>query len=293
METDFELLLCTDGHEHCQAGLSYGADLAAIMGVPVLLVGAFGKQPDSLVRGQLEEAAKNLQALGVVYRTQEMSSLLVEAVETTAARYRRGNLLTVYSTPQRSFLYNLLRQSSLERLMAETETPIIRLRAARWPIRRILVCSGGLPYTADLEALINFLAGAASAAARAETVTAPVHLTFLHVAEPDSDAYGFQESPENFLQSDSPQARHMQQALEGARAAGLEASLCLRRGVVVHEILAEVQSGNYDLVGLGSSHSAASRRHTYVPSVTAQVAIDVDIPVLVVRAREKGGESRE
>jgi nucleotide-binding universal stress UspA family protein len=285
MKTDFELLLCMDGHEYCQAGLSYGIHLAEITGAPVLLLCAFGSRPDSMVRAQLEETTRRLQSLGIAHRSQEMSGSLVDALERAADRHdpARGTLLTVYSTPRRSFLYRLLRQSTFEHLLAQTESPIIRLREERWPIRKILACSSGMDYTLELEKMINLLACAAVGNS-GHTPEDPVQITFLHVAEPDTDAYHAQETPETVLEAGTPHALHMRQALESAHAAGLEARLRLRQGVAVHEILAEIHSGEYDLVGLGSSHSAESRRHTYVPSVTAQVALDVDIPVLVVRA---------
>jgi nucleotide-binding universal stress UspA family protein len=282
MNTDFDLLLCTDGSEHSQAGLAYGITLAEALRRPVVLLGASGGRATPDLKDQVDDTARRLQDLGIDFMIRQSSSSLVEAIETQAAA---GNYLTVYSTPQRSFLYRLLRQSTFQRLMAETETPLIRLREVRTPIRNILMCSGGMHYTTGLEMLVNRIAKAAGA-----------RITLLHVAEPDIDRDDFNADAANFLCSDSPHARYMRAALDRAHAAGLEAKVHLRRGVAVHEILAEIQCGNYDLVGLGSTHSAESRReaelrHTYMPSITAQVALDVDVPVLVVRKPADAGET--
>ena len=75
----------------------------------------------------------------------------------------------------------------------------------------------------------------------------------------------------------------LKQALAEMQSAGVDATLKIRHGSVVHEILAEIHSGDYDLVGLGSPYSAKSLRHLYTPNVTAEVAEAIHVPVLSVR----------
>jgi nucleotide-binding universal stress UspA family protein len=274
MNAEFELLVCTNGNEYCLPGLSYGLQVAGLLHRPVTLLAALGNQPEAVVHAQVEEIVKQIEGLGISYQYVERVADMVEAIEAQASL---GKYWSIYSTPTRNLLYRLLRQSTFTRLMAETETPIIRLREGRWPVRHILACSGGLQSTQALEEVVNTLALASHA-----------KITWLHVVEPDTDIYHSLEHEEDFPDALTPHARALRLALQRARAAGIEADMHVRQGVAVHEILAEVESGNYDIVGMGSSYSfatsAASLRHAFIPNITAQIAEDVDIPLLCVRA---------
>jgi nucleotide-binding universal stress UspA family protein len=67
------------------------------------------------------------------------------------------------------------------------------------------------------------------------------------------------------------------------RRAGFQPEFKVRHGDVVHQIIDEVRKGDYDLVGMGSAYSAHSLRHLYTPNVTAEVAEELEIPILTVR----------
>ncbi len=52
---------------------------------------------------------------------------------------------------------------------------------------------------------------------------------------------------------------------------------------MIEEILGELEEGDYDLVCMGSQHSAQGLRQLYAPNVTAEVAEVIGCPVLTVR----------
>jgi nucleotide-binding universal stress UspA family protein len=52
---------------------------------------------------------------------------------------------------------------------------------------------------------------------------------------------------------------------------------------VVPEILDEIRNGDYDMICMGSPHSAHGLRHLYVPNVTAEVAEAIQFPLLTAR----------
>jgi nucleotide-binding universal stress UspA family protein len=89
-----------------------------------------------------------------------------------------------------------------------------------------------------------------------------------------------QSHGEEILESDTPHAHNLRLALENAKEAGIQTSLKVRHGDVIHEILAEIGSGNYDLVAMGTHSSAQSMRRLFMPNVTAEVAESIAIPVL-------------
>ena len=72
-----------------------------------------------------------------------------------------------------------------------------------------------------------------------------------------------------------------------AQEAGLNARVIGRQGIVVEEIVDEVQEGNYDMVCMGSSYSASTLRQYYAPNVTAEIADIVRCPLLIARYRPR------
>ena len=60
-----------------------------------------------------------------------------------------------------------------------------------------------------------------------------------------------------------------------------------RQGIVVEEIVDEVQAGGYDMVCMGSSYSANTLRQYYAPNITAEIADVVRCPLLIARYRPR------
>ena len=161
-------------------------------------------------------------------------------------------------------------------MLEKIESPILYVPKARLPLKRLLLCLGGLGYATGVEQVALYLAQATGA-----------RITLLHIVEPVTLDYPvsrqIQHQWKTIQETDTPQGRNLRNALEDIRRSGLEADFIVRHGNIVHEILEEVSSGEYDLVGMGSPHSTHSLRHLYMPNVTAEVAESLDLPVLTVR----------
>jgi nucleotide-binding universal stress UspA family protein len=112
-------------------------------------------------------------------------------------------------------------------------------------------------------------------------------LTILHVVEPISYDYPvasqIQQHWAEIHETDTPQGHHLRQALEEVQEAGVGATLRIRQGGVVHEIVAEMHESRYDLLAMGSPGSSHTLRHLLMPNVTAAVAETNSLPVLVAQ----------
>jgi nucleotide-binding universal stress UspA family protein len=139
-----------------------------------------------------------------------------------------------------------------------------------------LISAGGLGYEVDAENLALQLATLSRA-----------DVTIVHVIPPTDLDYpttrDMREHAGDLQDTDTLLGRSLRKALEIAGAAGLKAKLTTRQGHVAEEILAEVKSGNYDLVCMGSRYSAHALRQLYTPNITADVAESANCPVLTVR----------
>jgi nucleotide-binding universal stress UspA family protein len=139
---------------------------------------------------------------------------------------------------------------------------------------------GGLGYEVTAENLAMRLAGLTSA-----------RITLLHVIPPmDLDypsAREVKKGSRHLADTNTLPGRALRRGLELAEAAGITASLKVREGNAVEEILAEIKAGNYDLVCMGSPFSTNALRQMYAPNVAAEVADFVHRPILIARHKRE------
>jgi nucleotide-binding universal stress UspA family protein len=271
---DYQLLLCTNGYEASRPALDYGIWLAELLGAPALVLGIVEHQEsEEEVNRLLEETRARLEEKGLncqVKLDQGRGSIVI------ARHAQEDNYLTIVGPLGRPVWRRYLQGRSFRRMLSRIETPIIYVQETRLPLRRILLCMGGLGYAQSVAQLCIGLARLVMA-----------EITVFHVVEPMTLEYPLaktvQEHLNDILDTDTPQGRNLRQAMEDIETAGVKAELRVHHGNPVHEILGEAENGNYDMIGLGSPYSAHSLRQMYMPNVTAEVAEAVGIPVLTVR----------
>ena len=271
---DYQLLLCTNGYEASRPALDYGIWLAKLLGVPTLVLGIVEHQEsEEEVNRLLEETQTRLQGQGINCRVQldrGRGSLVI------ARHAQEDNYLTIVGPLGRPVWRRYLQGRSFRRMLSRIETPIIYIQETRLPLRRILLCMGGLGYAQSVAHLCIDLARLVMA-----------EITVFHVVEPMTLEYPLaktvQEHLNDILSTDTPQGRNLRRTMEDIEKAGVKAELRVQHGNPVHEILGEAETGNYDMIGLGSPYSAHSLRQMYMPNVTAEVAEAAGIPVLTTR----------
>jgi len=269
-----QLLLCTNGSPTTQPALEYGVWLAGLLGVPVTLLGVVenpARRPQ--VQRLLDETVRRLIAANIPHQRLVLSGRSQLVIPAQAAA---GEYLTVVGTLGRPLWLRLFRRRSLRRLLAAIENPVLFVPTARTKLERLVICMGGLGYAEGVVHVGKRLAQAARAT-----------VTLLHVVEPTTFDYPVareaQSQWETLLETDTPQACHLRQALGDLQAAGISARVKVRYGQVRREILREIRKEDYDLIGLGSQYAARGLRRLYTPNVSAEVAEAASRPVLVVR----------
>jgi nucleotide-binding universal stress UspA family protein len=165
--------------------------------------------------------------------------------------------------------------------MEHVNAPILYVPQVKLPVRRLLVCLGGLGYEVTAETLAMRVAAMTRAEVTLLTVIPPVDLDY-------PEARAVRENWNRLAETDTLAGRSLRQGLEIARVAGLQATVKGRNGNVVEEIMAEVEEGNYDMLCMGSPYSSNALRQLYTPNVTAEIAETDMVPVLTARyVREK------
>lgn len=270
-----QLLLCTNGSAASLPALEYGEWLATLAQPPAIILGIVEQASQrGAVEAATEQCRRRLHEARLEAEVRIVEGRAERAITLEAGR---GTYLTVVGPLGRPTLRRLALGSSFRRIFASIPTPILLVPRVRLPLRRILVCSGGLSYAIDAERLAVSLASLTGAS-----------LTLVHVVEPVTLDYPLAREVEahwqTLLATDTPQGRNLQAAVKVAEQAGLPIEVRVRRGSPVGEILREIRQDNYDLIAMGSAYSARSLRRLALPNVTAEVAEAAGCPVVTVRA---------
>jgi nucleotide-binding universal stress UspA family protein len=275
-----DLLIFTNGRETTWPAIEYGTWLGASMRTPVTLVG-INEAPSPAqideevhpLEGIFTDAIQIFQKNNVEYRLEVLQG---HAEEVIPRRVRGLDALTIVAPLGRPPLQRLLHGRSFRHIMAEVSGPILYVPAARLPLKKAVVCLGGLGYEVTAENLAVQMAALAGAELVLLTIVPPIDLDYPAARE-------VREHWQRLETTDTPAGRSLRQGLEIASRAGVPASVRVRNGHVVEEILSELKEGDYDLVCMGSPYSANALRQLYSPNVTAEVAEAAHCPVLTAR----------
>lgn len=269
------LMAITNGSETGWAAIEYAAWLAQHFQIRLSLLG-LAEENDS--EHPLEEIFSR--AVALFQKENIPYSLLVQngqAEDVLAAFARKHDeYLYILGPLGRSPLRRLISGRSFRHIMADIKAPILYVPALRLPVRKVLVCMGGLGYSVTAEHLGMQLAQIHGASISLLTVIPPIEFDY-------PEARRMRAEPASLLESDTLTGHYLRAGLKTAHQMGLEALVKIRQGTVVQEILGELKEGNYDLVCMGSTYSSQGLRQFFTPNVTAEVAEAAECPILTAR----------
>jgi len=278
-----EILIATNGHSGTLPAIEYGAWLGATLKLPVTLLGTSEKVNPQQIDDPhpLEEVFSQAVELftrdGLDYHL-EIQNGPAEAL--IARKAGQGDYLTVLGSLGRPPIRHMLQGRSIHQLIGEITGPIFYVPQACVPPHSVLICVGGLGYEINAANLGIRLAELVQARVTLMHVIPPMELNYPSSRE-------IQKGGKNLAETDTLPGRSLRAGLELAQSRGLQASLRIREGTIVEEILAEVRSNDYDLICMGSPFSTRSLRQMYAPNVAAEVAEQVNCPTLVARHKRE------
>jgi nucleotide-binding universal stress UspA family protein len=222
-------------------------------------------------------AVELFQQTGVPYTLEVRNG---EAEKVIPRRAQEGDFITLIGPLGRPPLKRWLTGRSIRYLMEEISTPILYVPRTRLPLKKMLMCIGGLGYEMAAENL------AIQMAARSQA-----QVTLLHVIPPMELDYPATRSVQmhrgDLAETDTLPGRALRRGLERAREASVTAVLKVREGDALEEIMAEHREGEYDLICMGSPYSSHALRHLYTANISAEVADAIQCPLLVARFKQE------
>jgi nucleotide-binding universal stress UspA family protein len=274
-----KILFCSDGSTQSENAVRFGALIAAAC------------QAETSVLGIVEKAGQEDAVLQALRRAQEIlkeyhlnAELITKAgrpvpeiiKRTQEAKYD----LVIIGAARKGPRGPVCMSARAYKIIESVEPPVLVVIGVRTALRRILLCTGG---TEQADATVQF------AGEIARRVNASVDL--LHVlAEPPAVYANLVRSEEDatqILQSNSKLGRSLRHQKDLLDKMGVPCEVRLQHGLVLDELLQELQRAEYDLVVSGSSPAQDRLRAYIMGNVTREIVNRAELPVLVVRSGRK------
>jgi nucleotide-binding universal stress UspA family protein len=270
------LMVCSDGSERAREALISAAIIASATRAETTILGITETEQDQ--DRLLEALSEELQAFqekgikaGVVAK---FGDPVEEIIQQT--RESRCDLVVIGAERQRGqefFLPSAKAYSIIESIAA----PVLVVPKSRPTLKRILICSGGGTYIDNAVRFTSEMAKDLSASITLLTV----------VSEPPAmhaTLFRRQKDMESLLNSESELARNLRNEKAIIEGAGVPVCVQIRHGIVIDQILEEVELGDCDLIVIGSWPVRDSWRNYVIGNVTRQIVNRTDRPVLVIRS---------
>jgi nucleotide-binding universal stress UspA family protein len=278
-----ELLITTNGFKGTWPAIEYGAWMASVVDANVTLLGVNEKLNPAAIDDHhpledvFEKAVELFKSVNIQYTLEVQNG---DAEEIIPRKTRERDYTTVIGRLGRPQIKRMLTGRSIRHLMEQIEKPILYVPEIKLPLKKVLICIGGLGYEITAENIAMRMA-----------VKSNAEITLLHIVPPmDLDyptARAVRDNWKTLSKTDTPIGRSLRQGLEIAQANGLTATVTARQGNIVEEIFLELKEGNYDLLCMGSPYSANALRQMYATNVTAEVAETANIPILTARYKRR------
>jgi len=178
------------------------------------------------------------------------------------------------------------RNSSRRRLFGPTPTqvmegapcPVLIAQGQGNPIQRILLCDSG----ATGEPVLSYFTRQLTELLDGEEEITVLHVMSQIAASPGVQGKQLRAAAEDLIEEHSPEGSLLERDVQMLDRPGIHPHPKVRHGLVVNEILAEAQSGDYDLVVIGAHQSQGWWRFL-LDDLASKIVDGLDRPVLVVR----------
>jgi len=273
------ILMSTRGWPYAEVVLRFGAQISYRAGEPPTVLVVINREED------------RPRADSILARARE---LLKPAIPDVRTRIRIGHpaeeiireaeeghydLLIVGERKQRNLVARILQGSTAAHVVEHAPCPVIIAKGeTTGRIRRILLCESGAQRPSLLTRFTAQLTG---------LIEGEEDITVLHVmsqmsAWPGTRGKNLRANAEELIEEHTPEGELLEQDIHLLERPGIVPHPKVRHGLVVDEILAEAQSGDYDLVVIGAHRSEGWRR-ILLDDLAHQIMVQVNRPILVVR----------
>jgi nucleotide-binding universal stress UspA family protein len=271
-----KILVCSDGSERARRAITTAVTIAEATKAEITVLGISETRREE---GKLLEILT--QQREVLHRPDlkfQIATKFGDPVEEIVRRTQETAFDLVVIGAERKGGEEFFLPSAKAYSIAESiAPPVLVVPVVRSTFRRILICSGGGAYIGNA---VQFTSKLAKDLAE--------NVTLLTVTPQPPAMHGTifrrQENVDAFLDSNSALARNLRSQRQIIERIGIPVNVRIRRGIVIDQILAEIEQYDYDLVVAGSWPTRDAWRNYVIGNITRQIVNQTDRPVLVVRS---------
>jgi nucleotide-binding universal stress UspA family protein len=270
------IMVCSDGSERAREALLSAAIIAVATKAKTTIFGITEIEEDQRRLSEaLHEEMQVLQELGIKV---DIVTRFGDPVEKIIQRTREFtyDLVVIGAERQRGQEF-FLPSAKAYSIIETVAPPVLVVPKSRPDLKQILICSGGGPYIDNAVRFASEIAKDLSASITLLTV----------VSEPPAmhaTLFRRQDDVEALLNSGSELARNLRNGKAIIEQAGVPVSVQIRHGIVIDQILEEVERADSDLIVVGSWPVRDSWRNYMIGNVTREIVNRADRPVLVIRS---------
>jgi nucleotide-binding universal stress UspA family protein len=271
-----KILICSDGSDPADTAIQLGGSLAEPLKAEVALLGiAETAGNEQSLREALQKQAESLHGRGISLDIIVQSGEPVHQIldQTSKTKYD----LVVIGARWTGPVGDYWRSKKTYEVIKSVQPPVLVAIGESKQLNRFLVCTGGKEF---IEQAVQFT-GKLAAAVHAS-------VTLLHVmAEPPAlyaDLVRLEEDVGQLLDSKSELGTNLRRQKRELDRLGVPAEVHVRHGIVIEQVFAEVNEGNYDLIVTGTSQARGLLRHYIMGDLTRGILNQANVPVLVARA---------
>ncbi|WP_420644788.1 universal stress protein [Candidatus Leptofilum sp.] len=267
------ILLCVAGMPYAEQTVQFGYLIARLFKASVTLFTVVADE------SALSEAQTVLTALSKQTDVQVVDKIVRlggTAVSEIVSECQAGDYgMVVLGTRLISGLLPFKRSGVAATITKEVPIPVLVVKQSPEKLQRLLICMSGQDQEPVLVQKVLELALPARAAVRLLYVADPVPHMYSGLEQMD-------ETADELLQSGTPIAEQLQQALTLLHDASVDAQLVVRHGLVADEILTEIEESAYDLVIIGASEHEAFWQALVMGRISPFVVENASCSVMVV-----------
>ena len=268
------ILIATDGSPEAELAVQLGNEVEQMVGGVVTLLTVI-RQPAEWPQADaiLLRAKSILSATAAVQTKIRLGQVADEIVN--AARIGQQQLIIVGEQPPHGLVGRLLAPTA-EKVILQMPGPVLLARGGIRPLRRVLVCESGR----EPSLLARLTKQLAPLLCQVDELTA-LHVMSQIAAAPGVPGWELRASADELMEKHTIEGSLLEADMARLARLNVRLQAKVRHGLVVREILDEMQTGDYDLVVIGAHRSKGWERFL-LDDLARELIHHADRPLLVV-----------
>jgi nucleotide-binding universal stress UspA family protein len=250
------VLICTDGSPAAEAAASFVSRLSFPPDTQLILLGVSETDGDQVyLTKSFDRIEHTLDGISLSIQRKIDYGNAAEIIHKETEENRYDLVVLGERGHPRGFVGWKI-GSTVNKLARTLTIPFLVARNVPLRLSKILLCTGG--ETASLETVR--VAGRLVSSIETEIIL--LHVMSQVAMSIDSQSDDLLDTAQSAIQRGTREGQHLKQALQLLSQVVVTAPItpCLRHGLVVDEVLAELEEGNYDLLAIGG-HYHHGRSH--------------------------------